>query len=287
MNNRIAIYGSRRQDSYLQEFARLFSFMRKKGFVVNVHPKLYTYLRDKHVEMIDVECTAWVSEDTDLVVSIGGDGTFLRAARWVGRREIPILGVNTGHLGFLASCALDEVEEMIENICRGEIIVERRMLLQVQSRDLPANAWPFALNDVALLKEESASMISVQARMNGNYLADYKADGLVVSTPTGSTAYNLSAGGPILEPTIDCIALVAVAPHSLTVRPLVIGGDSELQLTVQSRTEEFRISLDGQSYPLPVGECVWIKRADFSTLLVRRKDSNFATILRDKLNWNI
>lgn len=287
MNNRIAIYGSRRQDSYLKELARLFSFMRRMGFEVNVHPKLYRYLCEKHIDVQGAESTPWVGDHTALVISIGGDGTFLRAARWVGRREIPILGVNTGHLGFLASCGLDEVEEMLTCICRGDVLVERRMLLQVQSRDLPDNAWPFALNDVSLLREESASMISVQARVNGNYLADYRADGLVVSTPTGSTAYNLSAGGPILEPTIDCMALVAVAPHTLTVRPLVVGGDSELELTVESRTEEFRISLDGQSYPLPAGEKVWIKRADFSTLLVRRKDSNFATILRDKLNWNI
>ncbi len=287
MNNRIAIYGSRRQDSYLEELAGLFYFMRKMGFEVSVHPKLYNYLRGCHVDMQDATCTAWVAEDTDLVISIGGDGTFLRAARWVGRREIPILGVNTGHLGFLASCGIGEAVEMLEAICRGDVIVERRMLLEVQSRDLPDKAWPFALNDVSLLKEDCASMITVRALINGQFLADYRADGLVVSTPTGSTAYNLSAGGPILEPTIDCIALVAVAPHTLTVRPLVVGGDSEIELTIESRTDEFRLSLDGESYPLPAGEKVWIRRADFTTLLVRRKDSNFATILRDKLNWNI
>lgn len=287
MNNRIAIYGSRRQDSYLEELAGLFYFMRKMSFEVGVHPKLYNYLRSRHVDMQGAACTNWVTEDTALVMSIGGDGTFLRAARWVGRREIPILGINTGHLGFLASCGIEEASEMLEAICRGDVIVERRMLLEVQSRDLPDNAWPFALNDVSLLKEDCASMITVHARVNGHFLADYRADGLVVSTPTGSTAYNLSAGGPILEPTIDCIALVAVAPHTLTVRPLVVGGDSEIELTIESRTDEFRLSLDGESYPLPAGEKIWIRRADFTTLLVRRKDSNFATILRDKLNWNI
>ncbi|MDE6336705.1 MAG: NAD(+)/NADH kinase [Muribaculaceae bacterium] len=287
MNNRIAIYGSRRQDSYLEELAGLFYFMHKIGFEVTVHPKLYNYLRSRHVDMQGATCTNWVAEDTALVISIGGDGTFLRAARWVGRREIPILGINTGHLGFLASCGIGEACEMLEAICRGDVIVERRMLLEVQSRDLPDNAWPFALNDVSLLKEECASMITVRARVDGHFLADYRADGFVVSTPTGSTAYNLSAGGPILEPTIDCISLVAVAPHTLTVRPLVVGGDSEIELTIESRTDEFRLSLDGESYPLPAGEKIWIRRADFSTLLVRRKDSNFATILRDKLNWNI
>ena len=287
MDNRIAIYGSRRQASYLEELARLFSFMRDAGFKVSVHPKLYNYLAGEQVDMHGAESAIWVPEDTSLVISIGGDGTFLRAARWVGRREIPILGVNTGHLGFLAGCGMDEVEDMIGKICRGDVAIERRMLLHVESRDLPDKVWPYALNDVSLLKEECASMITVQARVNGNYLADYRADGFVVSTPTGSTAYNLSAGGPILEPTIDCMSLVAVAPHTLTVRPLVIGGDSELELKIDSRTDEFRLSLDGESYPLPAVERVKIRRADFSTLLVRKKDSNFATILRDKLNWNL
>lgn len=287
MSNRIAIYGSRRQDSYLKELAGLFLFMHEAGFDVGVHPKLYNYLQEKNVDMYGASCQTWVSEDTSLVISIGGDGTFLRAARWVGRLEIPILGVNTGHLGFLASCGIGEVKDMLREICRGDVAIERRMLLHVESADLPMTAWPYALNDVSLLKEECASMITVKAQINGNFLADYRADGLVVSTPTGSTAYNLSAGGPILEPTIDCISLVAVAPHTLTVRPLVVGGDSELELKVESRTDEFRLSLDGQSYPLPAGECVKIRRADFTTLLVRRKDSNFATILRDKLNWNL
>lgn len=286
MNNRIAIYGSRRQDAYLKELAGLFLFLYDNGFNVAVHPKLYNYLRECEVDMHGAECVSWVTDDTDLVISIGGDGTFLRAARWVGKLEIPILGVNTGHLGFLAGCGMDDVEEMIERICSGDVVVERRMLLKVESRVLPERVWPYALNDVSLLKEDCASMISVQARVSGHFLADYRADGLVVSTPTGSTAYNLSAGGPILEPTIDCISIVAVAPHSLTVRPLVVGGDAELELSVESRTDEFRLSLDGESYPLPVGEKIRITRAPFSTLLVRRKDSNFATILRDKLNWN-
>ena len=286
MNNRIAIYGSRRQDSYLEELAGLFAFLKARGFETEVHPKLYNYLVRQGVDMQGAGCSPWVREDTDLVMSIGGDGTFLRAARWVGRLEIPVVGVNTGHLGFLAGCSMEDVEDMIEAICRGDVVIERRMLLEVESRDLPDKVWPYALNDVSLLKEECASMISVQACVNGHFLADYRADGLVVSTPTGSTAYNLSAGGPILEPTIDCMALVAVAPHTLTVRPLVVGGASELELTVESRTDEFRLSLDGESYPLPAGEKVWIRRAPFSTLLVRRRDTNFATILRDKLNWN-
>lgn len=286
MNKRIAIYGSRRQEPYLGDLASLFILLDRMGFDVAVHVKLHTYLKEHSVDMAGASCVQWLPEDTALVISIGGDGTFLRAARWVGEREIPILGVNTGHLGFLASCGISELPDMLQCICRGDIAIERRMMLEVECDSIPHNAWPYALNDVSVLKEDCASMIIVKALVNGNFLADYRADGLIVATPTGSTAYNLSAGGPILEPTIDCIALSAVAPHTLTVRPLVVGGDSVLELSIESRTREFRLSLDGQSYPVPVGTKVKVRRAGFGTLLIRRRDTDFATILRDKLNWN-
>lgn len=285
-DNRIAIYGSRRQDAYLKELAGLFSLLDGSGFSVTVHPKLGIYLSEQGVDMRGASVSSHLPEDTGLVLSIGGDGTFLRSARWVGKREIPILGVNTGHLGFLSTCNIYEIGELLGAVCRGDVIVERRMMLWVQSGSLPEEIWPFALNEIAFLKEETASMISVHTNVDGYFLADYRADGLIVATPTGSTAYSLAAGGPILEPTLDCIALSPVAPHTLTVRPLVVGGDSELELIVESRTGEFRLSLDGRSYAVPAGEKVWIKRAGFSTMLIRRKETNFSTILRDKLFWN-
>ena len=283
---KIAVYGSRRQESHLGELAGLFSLLDGAGFEVVVHPKLAGYLRQSGVDILRARVSDRMPADAGLVISLGGDGTFLRAARWAGRSETPILGVNTGHLGFLASCGLDGVREMLGAFCRGDVIVERRMMLWVQSQSLPEEIWPYALNEVAFLKEETASMISVRCDINGQFLADYRADGLIVATPTGSTAYNLSAGGPILEPTLDCMALSPVAPHTLTVRPLVVGGDSELELTVGGRSGEFRLSLDGRSYAIPAGEKVWIKRAGFSTMLIRGKEENFSTILRDKLLWN-
>lgn len=286
MDNKIAIYGSRRQEPYLGELARLFPFLEDMGFRVSLHPKLFEYLEEMGIEVGSAVPAANVPEGTGLVISIGGDGTFLRAARWVGRREIPILGVNTGHLGYLASCRLSEVGDMMESICRGDVIVERRMLLAVDCGSFPVNAWPYALNEVALLKDETSSMITVHTEINGDFLADYRADGLIVATPTGSTAYNLSAGGPILEPTIDCMALSPIAPHTLTVRPLVAGGGSLLELSVESRSKVFRLSLDDRSYHIPVGTKVRVRRAEFATMLIRRKDTNFATILREKLLWS-
>lgn len=286
LTNTVAIYGSRRQEPYLDGLADLFSHLSGLGFRVAVHSRFAGYLADKEIDLHGAEVTDDVPDDTGLVISIGGDGTFLRAARWVGKKEIPILGVNTGHLGFLASCRLGEVGDMLGCIYRGDVIVEKRMVLWVQSGGFPDGCWHYALNEVALLKEETSSMIAVRTDINGHFLADYRCDGLIVSTPTGSTGYNLSAGGPILEPTIDCMSLVPVAPHTLTVRPLVVGGGSELELSVESRTGHFRLSLDDRSYLMPAGERVRVKRAGFVTRLIRRKDSTFATILRDKLLWN-
>lgn len=286
LDGKIAIFGNRRQEPYLKDLARLFAYLDGLGFSVVVETRFATYLTSNGIAMPGAEVTEEMPDDTMLVMSIGGDGTFLRAARWVGKREIPILGVNTGHLGFLASCRIGEVGEMLGAICRGDVIIESRMVLMVQSDAFPDCHWHYALNDIALMKEETSSMVAVKTEINGHFLANYRCDGLIVSTPTGSTGYNLSAGGPILEPTIDCIVLAPVAPHTLTVRPLVVGGGSELELTVECRTDHFRLSLDDRSYLLPAGEKVWVKRAGFVTRLVRRKDSTFSTILRDKLLWN-
>ncbi|MBD5358057.1 MAG: hypothetical protein HDR88_13800 [Bacteroides sp.] len=284
-NNKVAIYGSRRQDPYFRELDGLFSFLESKGFRVYVHTKLAGYLEEHSVDTGYAVPVEKIPAGTGLVISIGGDGTFLRAARWVGEREIPILGVNTGHLGFLSGCGIKEVNEMIDSICDGNVAVERRMVLGVHTGDRIRDFWQYALNEVAVLKDDSSSMISVETRINGHYLADYRADGMIVSTPTGSTAYNMSAGGPLIEPTIDCMVISPIAPHMLTLRPVVVGGDSELELTVEGRAGSFRMSLDDRSYRIPMGGKVTIRRAPFSTLLLRKKDSNFATVLRDKLLW--
>lgn len=285
MPDRIAIYGSRRQQPHLDRLDSLLALLEERGFKVTLHNKLGRYLRDNGVMLHGAAMSADFPEDAALVISLGGDGTFMRAARWSGRREVPVLGVNTGHLGFLSSCRLEQLPGMIDAICRGEVAVERRMMLTVECDGLPDTVWPFAVNEVAVFRDESASMISVRTEINGCFLADFRADGLIVATPTGSTAYNLSAGGPIIEPTLDCMVISPVAPHTLTVRPLVVGGGSELELCVESRSRSFRLSLDGRSVSLPAGSKLKVRRADFATMLVRSKDTTFAGVLRDKLLW--
>lgn len=283
--SKIAIYGSRSQPDSLEGLARLFEFLCHTGFRVFIEPRFALYLTSNGVDLFDSVPSEHIPPGVSLVMSLGGDGTFLRAARWIGDKEIPILGVNTGHLGFLASCGLEDVREMIHSVCRGEIRIEKRMLIQVISDSIPNDKWNYALNEVALMRHGS-SMLTVRASLNDNFLADYRGDGLIVATPTGSTAYSLSAGGPIIEPTIDCICLCPVAPHTLTLRPLVVGAEAEIRLIPESRGANFILTIDDNSMVIPVEGEVKIRKADFSVLLIRKKDEGFASILRQKLLWS-
>ena len=199
----IAIYGSCSQDPHLPLIRKMLHALSRDN-TITLHTKIGWYLQEHDIPLYKAAISDRLPADADLLISLGGDGTFLRAARWVGERGTPILGVNTGHLGFLASCRLPEVEEMVSNFLLGNVHIESRMLLQVNSDALPAGEWRYALNEVALQKEDTASMITVIARINGNPLANYRADGLIISNPTGSTAYNLAAGGPIVATPIDC-----------------------------------------------------------------------------------
>lgn len=220
-----------------------------------------------------------------VALSIGGDGTFLRTAQWVGASQTPILGINAGHLGFLAdmnpSDAMSLTPQSLANLR-----LEPRMALKVNcSTPLPDCCWPYALNDVALLKTDSASMISVHARIDGSPLTTYQADGLVVSTPTGSTGYNLSVGGPIVQPGINMMLLSPVAPHQLAMRPLGVDGASKLQFTVSARSGSFLLSLDGRSLPMPVDTEVTVEAAPFKIIVAQRPEHHFAATLRTKLLW--
>lgn len=282
---KIAVYGSRRQPDSPGELSRLFHFLSEAGFRVYVHTKFAGYLEENHIDSFGAIPSEHIPPAVSLVISLGGDGTFLRAARWIGDKEIPILGVNTGHLGFLASCSLAESEEMIRKVCEGEISVEKRMVIEIISDALPKDYWHFALNEITLMRYGS-SMLSVDASVDGAFLATYRGDGLIVSTPTGSTAYSLSAGGPIIEPTIDCMCLCPVAPHALTLRPLVTGGNAEIKLKPASRSANFILTLDDRSIILPaMGEYI-IKKAPYSVLLIRKKDQGFPSILHQKLLWS-
>ncbi len=284
---KIAIFGNCYQEGYLSLLQRFFESLAGRGFDVSVFAPFYKYLLENGVVVPDGMCPVGnLHQDVECVISIGGDGTFLKAAQWVGDREIPILGINTGHLGFLASYSLEEMDELIEVVACDKGRVERRTVLEIECQAMPESFWPYALNEVAVLRGETASMVTVHAEVDGYFLADYMADGLVVATPTGSTAYNLSVGGPILMPTLECAVLSPIAPHSLTMRPLVVGCDSEIRLTTSSRVEYSRVSLDGRYFMMACDrDELRIRKAKFSVMVLRRPSGSFAGLLRNKLLW--
>lgn len=223
----------------------------------------------------------------DVLISLGGDGTILESAKVVGATGIPILGINTGRLGFLSHVRHDEVSTAMENLSNESFTLEDRMLLNFDFEANPLAPQNFALNEVALLKTDSSSMIVIHAFVDGSFLNSYWADGLIISTPTGSTGYSLSCGGPIIEPGSDNMILTPIAPHNLNVRPLIISSKAKLQLRTDSNNERFRVSADSRSCIVSAGTELSIERASFSTKLVRFSDTDYFHTLRSKLMWGI
>lgn len=284
---KIAIYGSRRQDGCVDRLFDFIDSLKAAGVEVTVERKLASVLTEAgfRLPLHGVKSCSAVPDDADVVVSAGGDGTFLRAARWIGALRIPIVGINTGHLGFLADTSIENVDSLVAKLTSGDGTVEERFILEVRAPHFPEGVRPYALNEVAFLKGETASMISACVHVDDYFLADYRADGLLIATPTGSTAYNLSVGGPIVDPSLECMILAPVAPHTLTLRPLVANGKAEVRVKVSARAPEFRLSIDGRSFPLPSDTEVKVRRAPYSVFVIRMPGDNFASTLRNKLLW--
>lgn len=283
----IAIYGSRRQTPHAPQLQTLLHALAVGGAGIAMHPKLYEHLSGElgmSLPGVAVADPYRSPAEADLALSIGGDGTFLRTAAWVAETGTPILGINTGNLGYLSALGIDEAVAHTDFILEGDYIVEPRTLLHVQADGL--HGWPYALNEAVVAKEDSASMITASATVGGRALTDYRADGLIVSTPTGSTAYNLSAGGPIVQPSAPCWVITPICAHSLGMRPLVISDDMEISLKVTGRCKAFRLSLDGRSVALPQGTTVTMRRAGFRTNIVQLRCNEFPAVLRSKLMFN-
>ncbi len=228
----------------------------------------------------------------DMAFSIGGDGTFLRTAIEIAHHKIPILGINTGRLGFLADIKFEDLDETLDEIFNHNYRIEMRMLLKTTAINTSDNnkfvSTQFAnysLNEVAVLKQDTSSMLTIHAYIDDEYLTSYQADGLVVATPTGSTAYSLSIGGPIMVPTAPSIILTAIAPHSLNSRPLVVDSNSKISLKIESRSSNYLVSIDGESQTLGVENFLEISKAHYAQPVVKRCGHTFFETLRNKLMW--
>jgi NAD+ kinase len=283
---KFALFGNTYQAKKSAHVIRLLSILKQYNAVVYINREFYHFLVDE--QQMDIQA-AGVFEgndfEADMVLSMGGDGTFLKAASYVGNKSIPILGINTGRLGFLADVSPEEMEDTFKDIYNHNYKVEDRSVLQVISNGQSLKGYPCGLNEIAVLKRDSSSMITIHTSINGAYLTTYQADGLVIATPTGSTAYSLSIGGPVIVPHSNTIAITPVAPHSLNVRPIVINDDWEITLDVESRSHNFLIAIDGRSETFREGTRLTIRKADYNIKVVKRPNHVFFHTLRDKMMW--
>lgn len=283
---RFAVFGNEYSPNGVETVIGIFNALRHHDAECYVDRPYYDYLTDiLHLDINPTGVFDGCDFDADFAVSLGGDGTFLRAASRVGKKNIPIVGVNMGHLGFLADVAPDEAEAAINDIFDSKYRFVERSVIEASADKEPVGGNPYALNEVAVLKRDIASMILIRTTINGEYLTTYQADGLIVSTPTGSTAYSLSNGGPIIVPSTDVLCLTPVAPHSLNVRPIVISDNVTVELEVESRSHNFLIAIDGRSEKMQEGTKVTIRKAPFNIRIVKRLSKQYYKNLRDKMGW--
>ncbi len=285
---KIAIYGKPYKNQLNTSIQSILDTAKKAGFEVVIYERFAKFLKEeghidnsfptfsrKNVAIKEFQC----------LVSVGGDGTLLDTLTIVKDSGVPVIGLNAGRLGFITSVSIDEFEEILLDIKEGKITCDERTLLKVETKRKIFGDFPYALNELTILKKDSASMISIACHLNGEFLNTYWADGIIVATPTGSTAYSLSCGGPIIVPGSENAVITPIAPHNLNVRPVVISNDSELQLAADGRSEEFLISLDSRSRTIYPGEIVRISKAPFTFKLLKPNRHSFISTLRNKLTW--
>jgi len=284
---RVAIFGRSFPAVYAPHIKHFFRVLKDKQVDYAIHSDFRNFLN----EMIELESKeAWNSTDdirskVDFLLSIGGDGAMLESAKLVADTGIPILGINTGRLGFLSSVSEENIKAAITELVEGKFTLDKRTLIQMQTRNNLFGKYNFALNEVTIHKKDSSSMIVVHVYINDEILNSYWADGLIVATPTGSTGYSLSCGGPIVSPASGNFIITPIAPHNLNVRPFVVSDDCRITLKVEARGENSLVTLDYRSETIESTTEMQLTKADFHINLVRLSNESFLTTLRNKMMW--
>lgn len=286
---KVAIYGQTYQDTALDAVVELLEELQKVDAEIAIEEDFHRLLSDGKVAETYPSFTDSKGLDStfDMFVSFGGDGTILRAATYVRDLGIPIVGVNTGRLGFLSTFKKEEVRKVVREFVNGAYRIVERSLVEVSSdTNLPEfGEMNFALNEVTVSRKDTTSMITVETYLNNEYLTSYWADGLIVATPTGSTGYSLSCGGPVIVPTAKSLVLTPIAPHNLNARPLVISDDTVIRLKVSGREENHLVSLDSRIASIENGREIEIRKAPFTVKMIEYTSESFLKTLRNKLLW--
>ncbi|MEZ7940691.1 MAG: NAD kinase [Flavobacteriales bacterium] len=284
---RVAFFGKHFDPSFTNPIQLFIEHLKGKGIEIIVEESFSKFLEERMKDTFHVFSGSLKKTQADYLVSIGGDGTLLDTVPFVRAGNIPVLGINTGRLGFLSNIDVDSVLKAAEALINKDFELDKRSLLEVEVEGLELGENNFALNEVSIHKKDTSSMITIHTYLNHTFVNSYWADGLIISTPTGSTAYSLSCGGPIVMPGSQNIVLTPIAPHNLNVRPLVIPQKEELTLTADGRDESFHLTLDSRSYTVANNSKVTVKPSSFSFSLINLKDQNFFSTIRNKLHWGV
>ncbi|OFY83724.1 MAG: NAD kinase [Bacteroidetes bacterium RIFCSPLOWO2_12_FULL_35_15] len=287
---KVAIFGRSTIDNTSEHIQFLFHKLNEYKTEILIYEPFYNFIKQKM--QINGSIKTFKTHDelvgnVDYMFSIGGDGTFLETLTYVRDSGIPIIGINTGRLGFLANIAKTEINKAIESLLHKKIKIEKRSLITVTSKSKLFGEVNYGLNEITILKKDTSSLITINAYINGDFLNSYFADGLIVATPTGSTAYSLSCGGPLVMPCSQNFIITPIASHNLNVRPLVISDDSIITLKVEGRNSNYLVSLDSRSEVIDSSIELTLKKADFSANLIQLENQNFFNTIRNKLLWGL
>lgn len=284
---KIALYGRQvKSDRFKSFFERFTTALSKYAIEYEVGETYGRFLKDTYdIDSVFCAESKLTPEYFDCLISLGGDGTALDTLTLIKDSGLPVMGINLGRLGFLANIKMEEIDHALSALKNGEVLVENRSLIQVESDIQEINEFPFALNDFVVQKRDTSAMITVKASINGDFMNNYWADGLIVATPTGSSGYSLSCGGPLIFPGSNSFVVTPIAAHNLTVRPLVIPDKTVFQIETSGRADTVLITLDSRSFIVPSNTKLTIKRAIFDFKMIQLKGSSYMETIRNKLLW--
>lgn len=287
----IGIYGIQFNHKKIKIFQELFNYLNefKELNTVSIHAPFLKLLNQNISGMIHYQSFESYEElkKFDFLLCLGGDGAILDTLCLVKDSGVPVLGINTGRLGFLSSISTEEIENPLSVLLNGDYSLDSRSILKLESSSAVFGDLNYALNEVTVQKKDSSSMMTIHAYVNDEYLNSYWADGLIISTPTGSTGYSLSCSGPIIMPGSNVFVITPIAPHNLNVRPLIIPNDKKIRLKLEGRDDEFLVALDSRSTPVNSCEELTIQKGEYDMNIVRLKDHSFLSTLRNKLTWGL
>ncbi|WP_396154096.1 NAD kinase [Flavobacterium sp.] len=287
---KIAVFGQYYQNNTHSIVEKVVAFLEQNNIEICFYKIFYDKLIENEVSLSEYstfdshEC---LKDNFDYLISIGGDGTILRAATFVRNYNLPIIGINAGRLGFLATIQEENIEKLLTRVVANDFSISKRTLVSLHAHpeNIDLEDINFALNEITVSRKDTTSMITIETYINNEYLNSYWADGLIISTPTGSTGYSLSCGGPVIMPTSNCFVITPIAPHNLTARPLIIPDDSELTLKIKGREEQYLVSLDSRITSVSNETTLTVKKSDFYISIIEFPEEGFLRTIRKKLLW--